>query len=223
MKKTLSVIVIVAMCCSLAFGVSSDAKRQGTLGWSELPPLPPATGQQEQNGVASPFAGVHNAALIVAGGANFQEGRLWEGGKKIWWDDVFVLTKTETSEYQWITDPAFKLARPIAYGVSISTSDGIVCIGGCDAEKNYSDVFLLKWNAEAKKVEFETLPSLPKPLSFMEGSLVGDTIYIAGGYESLKNRRSTKNFLALDLSKKGTSGFAWEELEPWPGPARYSL
>ena len=94
MKKTLSVIVIVAMCCSLAFGVSSDAKRQGTLGWSELPPLPPATGQQKQNGVASPFAGVHNGALIVAGGANFHKGRLWEGGKKIWWDDVFVLTKT---------------------------------------------------------------------------------------------------------------------------------
>ena len=37
-----------------------------SLSWSELPQFPDSVG------VAGPFVGVHNDALIVAGGANFQ-------------------------------------------------------------------------------------------------------------------------------------------------------
>ena len=44
------------------------------LSWSELPSLP------DPLGVAGPFAGVHNDALIVAGGANFPR-PVWENEK----------------------------------------------------------------------------------------------------------------------------------------------
>ena len=33
-------------------------------------------------GVAGAFSGVHNGAMVVAGGANFPNGMPWEGGKK---------------------------------------------------------------------------------------------------------------------------------------------
>src|SRR5580692_4015153 len=57
-----------------------------TLHWQQLPPLP------DREGFATPFDGTSNGALIVAGGANFPEKRPWEGGTKIWYDAIFVLT-----------------------------------------------------------------------------------------------------------------------------------
>lgn len=53
--------------------------------WTRLPNLPDA------RGVAGPFAGVSGGALIAAGGANFPNGFPWEGGTKVWHDDVYVL------------------------------------------------------------------------------------------------------------------------------------
>jgi hypothetical protein len=34
---------------------------------------------------------VSNGALIVAGGANFPDKAVWEGGRKHWYDNIFVL------------------------------------------------------------------------------------------------------------------------------------
>lgn len=191
------------------------------LTWTELPPVPPALGHTEQVGLAGPFAGVHNDALIVAGGANFPDKPPWKNGVKVWWDDAFVLLKGTDGKYRWLADKHLKLPRPLAYGVSISTDDGVICIGGCDGQRCYSDVFLLAWDDEAKRIVTRTLPSLPRPLAFMAGAKVGSTIYIAGGQESMKESAATKTFPALDLSKEDDAKeFRWRELEPWPGPAR---
>ncbi|MBL7133245.1 MAG: sodium/solute symporter [Phycisphaerae bacterium] len=182
--------------------------------------MPPSPGQDKQVGLAGPFAGVHNDALIVAGGANFPDKLPWQNGKKVWWDDAFVLLKGTDGEYEWL-DKRLKLPRPLAYGVSISTDDGVICIGGCDGERCYSDVFLLKWDPKTKRIVTRALPPLPKPLAFMAGAKVGSTIYIAGGQESMKESAATKTFLALDLSKEDDAKeFQWRKLWPWPGPER---
>ena len=41
--------------------------------------------------VAGSFAGVHNNALIIAGGANLPDIAPWEIGKRTFSDDIFVL------------------------------------------------------------------------------------------------------------------------------------
>jgi hypothetical protein len=156
--------------CSPVFGAVEKIPTQGTLKWSELPQLPPAPGHKEQVGLAGTFAGIYNDSLIVAGGANFPNVRPWEGGKKVWWDDVFVLEKTAEGKYRWVTDKSFKLPQPSAYGISISSPDGICCIGGCDADKCHNNVFLLKWNPAAKKISTEEMPALPRPTAFMAGA-----------------------------------------------------
>src|SRR5688572_17045150 len=148
--------------------------------WDELPPLPPSAGQAKQPGVAGPFAGVHGDALIVAGGANFPDKMPWEGGAKVWWDDIWVLEK-RSDGMRWVTDKTFKMPRRLGYGISVSTSDGVVCAGGHDAERCYADVFLLSWDTKAREIRRTTLPSMPEPLSFMAGALVGTTLYVAGG------------------------------------------
>ena len=140
---------IVLFLAAPSILLSADAEM---LSWKELPSLP------DELGVAGPFAGVHNDALIVAGGANFPQ-PVWEN-EKVWRDRVFVLTNSG-DEFVWYDGG--KLARPIAYGAAVSTQDGIVCMGGNDAEETFDGVFLLQWDKSAKKVSLTVYPPLPKP------------------------------------------------------------
>jgi cyclically-permuted mutarotase family protein len=165
---------------------------------------------------------VHGDALIVAGGANFPDKMPWHGGAKAWWDDIWVLEKTPGGATRWVADKAFKLPRKIGYGISVSTPQGVICVGGSDAERCYADVFLLSWDAAARKIRTNALPSLPQPLSMMAGALVGETLYVAGGRHVMKGAVApTTVFWALDLSKRSdAASFKWTVLPSWPGPAR---
>lgn len=188
------------------------------LDWGELPPLPAAPGEIKNIGLAGPFAGLHNDALIVAGGANFPT-PLLAGGKKVWWDDIFVLRKTEDGKrHRWVAGESFKLPRPLAYGVAVSTDQGVLCIGGGDSSQSYADCFMLSWDGASRKVTRKALPALPVRLAFMAGAKVGSVVYVVGGSSG---RGATKSFFALDLSKQNDpAAFKWQVLVPWPGEAR---
>lgn len=174
------------------------------LSWEQLPDLP------DRSGVAAPFSGVSGDALIVAGGANFPNGMPWEGGKKFWHDSIYVLPEPAGS---WQT--GYKLPRPNAYGVSVTTDDGLICIGGGNASEHYNEVFRLKW--QDAQILVESLPPLPGPNAFASGALLGNVIYVAGGLESPDSKRTQRIFWSLDLSHPNAK---WEELEPWPGRGR---
>lgn len=177
---------------------------QAALRWHLLPPLP------DPIGFAGPFAGVSGDALVVAGGANFPDQPPWQGGKKQWHDTIFVLDEPNGT---WKT--AGKLPRPLAYGVSLTTRDGVVCAGGGDALRHEKYAFLLHW--EDGHVRTSPLPDLPRPCAFLSGALLGDTVYLAGGIETPDTTTALKTFWALDLSRAPRH---WQELEPWPGPER---
>ena len=208
------IVLAVVVASGIRFSAGAEFFR-----WGELPPLPPAPGKARQLGLAGAFVGVHNDALVLAGGANFPEAPPWRGGKKVWWDDIFVLEKLPDGSCRWRTDHRYKLPRPLAYGASVSTDRGIVCVGGCDARQCYRDVFLLKWDPRGKTISTEPLPPLPYPLAFMGAAAIGQTIFVVGGQETMKNASATRRFLALDLAEAGP-GAGWVELAPWPGPPR---
>jgi len=175
-----------------------------SLHWSQLPPLPDALG------VAGPFAGVSGDTLLVAGGANFPGKMPWEGGQKIWHDDVYALTGMNS---HWTR--VGKLPRPLAYGISVTTKTGVVCIGGSDADRHYRDVFLLNFRNGILSVQ--PMPALPLPLANAAGALVGSTIYVAGGSDHPGEQSANNQCFALDLSGKNP---AWQTIEPCPGKAR---
>ncbi|MEM9365769.1 MAG: sodium/solute symporter [Planctomycetota bacterium] len=180
------------------------------LDWKELPPLP------NELGVAGPFVGVHNDALILAGGANFPR-PVWENGKQ-WVDAIHVLVKTDTG---LVWKDGGRLQRPTAYGAAVSTPDGLVCMGGNDAAETFDRVLLLQWDADTEEVVVSDYPRLPKPCAFGAATLVGDVIYLAGGQSGPSLATAMKNFWALDLSKKDLPNeFQWTEREPWPGGSR---
>lgn len=205
---------------ALLLAMQTCSARPTELSWDHLPPLPPAAGQSKQPGVASPFVGVHGDALLVAGGANFPEKAPWEGGAKVWWRDLFVLEHVSGARPAWVQDKRFTLPHTLAYGVSVSTPDGIVCVGGADAERCYADVFLLSWDSAAREIRRVPLPALPQPLAFGAAALVGRTLYVAGGQHSMHAPAASSAFWSLDLAQRQSPNFGWNMLPTWPGPAR---
>jgi len=193
-------------------------KTPEVLNWSALPELPPLEDQAIQLGLAGAFSGIHNDALIIAGGANFPR-PVWETSK-VWHDDIYVLLKNdEVGSYQWTT--GFKLDKPIAYGSSVSTEHGVICIGGCDAEKTYSEVFILQWDPEKKEIRNISLPSLPTTCAYSGAAIIGETIYVAGGTVGLALETATNNFWSMDISRfNNPASLKWKKVVPWPGPSR---
>lgn len=169
-----------------------------TASWRELPALPvPISGH---------FAGATQGALIVAGGANFPI-PLFQGGTKNWVAEIRVLPKNSQS---WLSTPA--LPAPLAYGASVSDRDGLICIGGGDADKHSAQVFRLSWKAGT--LCRTPLPNLPKPCANMSAALLNDTIYVSGGQETPTSTVALHNLWALNL-KNLRAG--WRDLGGPPG------
>ncbi len=205
MKRVLLILTLLVLHNS-----ATTATEQELLSWNEMPPVP------DELGFAGPFVGVHNDALIVAGGANFPK-PVWEN-EKVWHDRIFILVK-EGDQYRWKNGGT--LHKKIAYGASVSTKEGVVCIGGNDASETFDDVFLLSWNVESERITMAKYPSLPKPCAFAAATIIGDVIYLAGGQSGQSLETTMSNFWSLDLSSRnGDSEFAWKELNAWPGPSR---
>lgn len=198
---SISLILMLTTACKT---FSPSPSHTSQLLWRELPAIPDA------EGFAGAFAGTHNGSLIVAGGANIVGDKWGKQFKKVWYDSAFVL---ENPNATWKT--GFKLPRPLGYGVSISTRDGIVCVGGSDADRHYADVFKMSW--DDGKLSFTSLPRLPKACANFCGAILDNTIYVAGGIESPSATTALKTFWKLDLSAKNPT---WETLQPWPGPER---
>lgn len=189
--------------CSLLL-LAMSTLTAAPLSWTPLPSLPDA------EGFAGSFAGVSDDVLLVGGGTNFPDKKPWEGGTKIWYDQVFALTQP-TGTWQRVG----ALPQANGYGVSISTADGLICLGGGDASANFRTVFRLKY-AEGKVIT-EPLPSLPQPCAFMSGTVVGSIIYLAGGIGTPTATTALPVFWSLDLHNPD---HGWQILPTWPGPER---
>jgi len=192
-----------------ADGNSSPEDSVAVFDWQELPKLP------NEYGFGGPYVGTHRGALIVAGGANFPQAPPWEGGQKIWHDDVFLLENADAAWQKIATLP-----KRLAYGVSISTPDGLLLVGGEEDGNAVDDVYRLKWDPQSHQVSFETLPALPKPASNLAGGIIGSTLYVVAAERSEDADRLDKQyFWSLDL-KADPDSARWRELPPCPGKPR---
>ncbi len=177
----------------------------------DLPPLP------DKLGFAGPLAGVSKGALLVGGGANFPEA-VWGEGTKTWHDGLFVLA-ADAKEWK----SGFRLPRKLAYGVSATVPQGIICAGGSDSERAYADAFLLQWTGQ--DVRIIPLPPLPAPRAAAAGAVLKGYLYVAGGQTATAETEVANTFWRLKLpDAKETNPcwdqLKWEQLESWPGPPR---
>ena len=172
--------------------------------WTRLSPLPDPTG------LAGCFAGISHGVLLVAGGAQFPGKKPWEGGAKRWHDTIYRLDQPDGRWRQVGTLP-----RPLAYGISATFRDRVVCIGGSNAEQHYADCFQMEWR---NNVLFTTgLPTLPTTLANACGVLLGSQLYVIGGIEQPNSTTASKKVWVIDLADLEPH---WRSLPPCPGPGR---
>lgn len=172
--------------------------------WRKLPSYPQAPG------MAGLMVAMHDGVLIAAGGANFPGQPPWEGGTKSYYSEIYVLPPGAA---EW--RDGGRLPAPRAYGATVTTPDGVLIAGGESATEVYQDSLLLRWNGQ--KVEIAPGPPLPAPATCATAAVLGDHVYVAGGYSAGLPRVSRNFFWRLGL---GTTSRRWEELTAWTGPTR---
>lgn len=163
---------------TLLFMQCRTTKNVEEITWSVADSLPKTITGQVQLGVAGPVVGVHQAYLLIAGGANFPEKMPWDGGIKKYQYSAYIYA---------IKDGALHLQdtcsfnTSTAYAANCSQDEGIYTAGGENENGASSQFHIYKWNNEKQYFETQQLPDLPIPLS--NASLVADDnkLYLVGG------------------------------------------
>lgn len=192
-------VCMVSLICGLA--------AQAEMEWTDLPPLPvPLSGH---------FTGIHEGALIVAGGTDFPVSP-FQGGEKKWLDRVYVLEPGATS---W--KDAGSLPHPRAYGGTVSLESGVWLIGGTDGHECFRDILELRWDNGALQVVPVEGDSgiLPGPSAFHGAAKAGEQIYVVGGQSTPDASEARASLWQLNLGDR--AGAHWSELPtPLPGGPR---
>lgn len=129
-----------------------------------------------EKGVSACYAGRIGSTLIMAGGCNFPDKPVAEGGAKRYYHGIYAarISKRDTLRWQKVGD----LPAEAAYGVSVSTDDAVVCVGGNNAHKSLTTV--IKIRLAGGKSAIDTLPSLPCPMDNFTGALDGSCLLVRG-------------------------------------------
>jgi len=179
----------------------ADKSDPFALQWENLPELPQR--------VSGAFIGTVANTLIVAGGCDWPVSP-YAGGKKIFFADVQILAPGGN---RW--EFSLALPQPVAYGGAVSLNDGLLIIGGCDAQNPSARAYELNFAAGAAKII--DYPDLPQGVAYCAAVRVGDWVYVAGGQSELAKAQALNHFYRLDLSEREKG---WEILPAWPGCAR---
>ena len=160
-----------------------------------------------QKGVSAAYAALIDDNLLVAGGCNFPDKLGFEGGKKVFYDEILLFNKTQN---QWQT--IGKLPEAAAYGVSVAIPDGYLWIGGQTATNSLANCYKVQYSKE-KALTLNSFPALPEPLDNFSGASVGSKVFVAGGNAS--GKASNKVFYINTTTDK-----EWKQLPDFPGDAR---
>lgn len=152
-------------------------------------------------GISAPFTGIHNEMLIIGGGCNFPDKPASEGGKKVFYNQVYALNISgTTNDAKWTE--CSPLPFNAAYGASAYTKEGIIWIGGQNESSSLSEVFFIQYNHKEKDITYTSLPSLPVKLYNGSVTILNNKVYISGGVSS-DNEKCDLFFLDLSKIKKG--------------------
>lgn len=197
--------------------LSCSSSEDGSVSWGRLPDLPNPASVSEYSsvplGVSAPFTGLLGETLIVAGGCNFPEKPVADGGSKRFYDEIWALDLSDGSSVWKVVG---HLPHAVAYGCSVTTPSGIVCVGGNDADRSFSECFALRWNLDRSEVVAHPLQPLPCTVDNSSSSFSDGRVFVAGGNaDGLPSRM----FLCGELSQDGER-MEWNRLPDFPGPAR---
>ena len=154
--------VLLAAVCAVAC-------KTETMKVTDLKPIPDAA---YAKGVSAPFCGVVGETLVVAGGANFPDKSLLEGGAKRVYADIWAYVSDE-----WVH--AGLLPDSTAYGATFAVDDALILAGGNVCGTTTDKVYELR--LQGGTAVLRALPSLPVPMEQCGWTRDGDRLYLVGG------------------------------------------
>ena len=160
-----------------------------------------------QEGLAGSFFGKQGDWFILAGGANFPNGKPWEGGAKTFSDEIFVFSESN-NQFQSL-NVSKKLPFGVAEGAYVSTPRGLLCMGGQTSDGISNTAMLLNYNGQ--DVAVEMYPDLPVAVRNATAAIIGNRVYLLGGQTS--DGLSGNQFLMLDLNSLDKG---WQSLSNFP-------
>ena len=193
----------------------AQKNRVNSIQWKIAGALPATKGQTIALGFAGAVAGVHNAVLIVAGGSNFPDSMPWLGGKKKYYDNVYVYSKKNKNFI--LNKKTFRLSTSIAYAATCSIEQGIVYAGGENDKGISNKAWLLQWNKKASRIVEKNLPNLPVAITNAAATVNTNIIYVAGGETAAG---ASDHFYSLDLNNLVAG---WKQLPDLPKPVSHAV
>ena len=192
-KNTVA-ITLLSMVPFCVHGQEADPLEQTTVGWRLDQEL-----SEGLSGIAGSFVGVHNDALIIAGGVG-----------ENYLDSIRVATRGAGSDENGdgaITpdevpvtwhDSGLRLPGNRAFGASASHGLGLLAIGGTDGAAAGNDAVLIRWDTDTASASLLSLPALPGTSVNGGAAVVGDMLYVLGSNSGVEFSRKLYGF---DLSR----------------------
>lgn len=177
---------ITLLSAGLLMGTGCNQDGMKKISTSILPGIPDSS---YAKGVSAPFCGVVDGRLVVAGGANFPEKPLLDGGPKKVYRDIwaFPVNRHGSGEASWVH--CGLLPDSTAYGATFTLPDRLIFAGGNVCGNTSDMVMSLSFTEEGVAVTSE-LPSLPFPVEQAGVASCGDNLYLVGGQSGVKGLAS---------------------------------
>jgi N-acetylneuraminate epimerase len=166
-------------------------------------------------GLAGQSALIRGDRLLVLGGSNFPDAMPWLGGKKKYYDQLWIYDIIATPQLKSLPS-AVKYPVPIAYASAIAYHDQWIIMGGETPEGKIADVKTINTSG-TENTEWRSLPSLPIPLANASAFVVDNIMHVAGGETG--SVTSASHF-TLDLNNPSKG---WQFLQELPYPVSHAV
>ena len=209
MKKILFTAIVTSLIlagCS-STNVVNNPKSDKKITWEVGGHLPAQKGYEKNIGTAGVLYGsLEGKYIVVGGGANFPIKPTAEGGPKVMYSDVYLLT--ENNGEVTVVEHT-NLPHEIGYGASVTTPQGVYYIGGAANAEQDNDIWFL--SMDMGKLKMEKIGDLP--FTFQNGGAVekDGKLYVYTGKQA---GQASNKFYSYDLTKEV------KELPPVPGETR---
>jgi cyclically-permuted mutarotase family protein len=162
-----------------------------------------------QKGVSASYAAICHDKLLVAGGCNFPDKLGFEGGVKVYYDDIVMMDTTILDKWTHVG----KLPKPAAYGVSIRlSSNETLWIGGNTGNESLKNVYSVSLQRSGEP-KLDSLPFLPATMDNFAGCATENSVFVGGGNV---NDKPSNDFYSIDIKNDSI----WKKLPPFPGIPR---
>lgn len=161
-------IILSIICFSVAIAASATSVTS-----SKLFVLP----FQKGHGLAGAYIGtIDNSTAIIAGGSDFETLRPWEGGKKSFFREIYILT-AGTSGYKCLP-AAVSLPEGMGNGCSVVYGKSMYCLGGLTTSGYSSRIVRITGSGQSMSVE--DVGILPEGFRANAAASLKGSIYVHG-------------------------------------------